>query len=283
MPVKHRIHWDHYFVQWCKHWLPTLGLDVEGKPQFSQLPLEADMMVITTHPTGEWLQHPIWRHLSPYTVVEFKSIHDPFQAIDFGKLMAYVGLTMEKEKLPPEVEIGGWLVVPYINRQLHKVLRLKRLKLEQIQPGIHHAHTGLFPLLVVEYNHLPNEPMFVEFKTFMKRGTELRKSMLMALRKWQDSKLYEEYTTIITNIHSEEANAVIEVLESDKPKMKHMAKLLLEKLGDDAADLEFARQKELKGELKNKLKTACRMKQRNFDIDTIADLTGLDKKTIDEL
>lgn len=92
---KHRTHWDHYFVQWCLHWLPTLDLQVYGKPQFSQLPLEADILIVSAAAEGAWHQHPMWRYLSPYSLVEFKSVQDPFETKDWGKLMAYVGLTME--------------------------------------------------------------------------------------------------------------------------------------------------------------------------------------------
>ncbi|MEZ0373669.1 MAG: hypothetical protein ACAI44_31550 [Candidatus Sericytochromatia bacterium] len=277
--VVHRTHWDHYFVQWCLHWLPTLDLHVQGKPQFSQLPLEADILIVTTSPDGSWHHHPLWQHLSPYTIVEFKSVQDPFETKDLGKLMAYVGLTMEKEMLPPETVVAGWLIVPYINRALQRLLQLRHIELMSPVEGVHLGQTGLFPLVIIEYNRLPLEEPFCELKTFMKSGRELRLAMELSLRKWLGSKLYKEYTTIITSIHTQEAQAVIEILEQDKKKFRKMAELMLEKLGDEADSLEFIKKKEFR----EKLKTARQMKADGLPIEAISRYTGLSVDKIENL
>lgn len=284
----HRIHWDHYFVQWCLHWLPELGLQAEGKPQFSQLPLEADILVIQANQEGSWKIDPIWRYVSPYNIVEFKSVQDPFQNSDWGKLMAYVGLTIERQNLEPETEIAGWLIVPYINRSLRKWLNLHQLKLSSPVQGFHISHTGIFPLNIVEFNHLPLEQAFVEFKTFMKKGPILLQVMQMALQKWEKSRtLQREYTTIISSIHTQEAQTVIEVLKQDKPKLKRMAALILSELGDEVNSLESIQENQLKakleGKLEGKLETAQHMLAKGLDEGLILELTGLTKPQLSKL
>lgn len=190
---KHYTHWEHYFTQWCLHWLPSFGLQAEGKPQFSQLPLEADVLIIRKNKSGKWRKHPLFQYLSEYTLFEFKSVHDSFKLHHWGKLMAYVGLTMELKKLPAEAEVGAWLIVPYINKSLSTMLNKHQITLNSPVSGVHTGHTGLFPLVIVEYNHLPLEPAYYELKTFMKQGSQLKTSMLEVLRSLMGSKLLEEY------------------------------------------------------------------------------------------
>lgn len=181
------------------HWLPFLGLKAEEKPRFSQLPLEADVLVIrpaSVH--GTWQYHPIWQHVSPYTIVEFKSVHDEFKPSHWGKLMAYVGLTMQRQKLGLDVEIAGWLVVPYINSTLQTALERDRIELETLFPGFHKGRTSFFPLVIIEYNHLPLEAAFLELKSFMKQNPLLPQIMRQALLNWGETSgfLYAEYSTI---------------------------------------------------------------------------------------
>ena len=124
-PQEPRLKWDHYFAQWHSHWLPTFKVKVEEKPRFSELPLEADLLVIILpqlhHPL--WKKHPLWKHFSPYTLLEFKSVHDPFVASDFETLSAYVALAHRKYQLPSHQEVAGWLIVPKINQPLKQSLK----------------------------------------------------------------------------------------------------------------------------------------------------------------
>jgi hypothetical protein len=273
-----RTKWDHYFAQWCIHWLPFLGLKAEEKPRFSQLPLEADVLVIRTDSlTGRWKEHAVWQHVSPYTVVEFKSVHDDFKPSHWGKLMAYVGLTMQRQKLGLDTEIAGWLVVPYINSTLQTALTRDSIGLETLYPGFHKGRTSFFPLVIIEYNHLPLEADFLELKSFMKKNPLLPQIMRQALLKWAQKSgfLHAEYSTMITSIHAKEAEKVIEVLEQDMPKIKRMANKLVKMLGDQAHDLAFVRQQKLEGKLEGKLGTARNMLLKGFDHALIAELTGL--------
>lgn len=270
-----RTRWDHYFVQWCVHWLPTLHLIVKKKPRFSQLPLEADIIIITAQSQGSWQFHPLWQHLSHYSVIEFKSVHDAFKVQDFGTLMAYVGLTRRKYKLTATTEVAGWLIVSTINKALVDVLMAYQLTLKPLLPGFHHVHTGLFPLFIVEYDLLPNEDTFCELKTFMGQGEGLLKAMDLATEKWSDSPLYEEYITIITAIHEEETEAVLKVRKQERKNLRKVMETGLALMGDEADELEFVRRKLQQGADLNKLATARAMKTKGFEPSIIAELTGL--------
>lgn len=189
--------------------------------------------------------------------------------------------------MPAETEIAGWLIVPYINKALQNLLRIKGLTAEHPLPGLSLIDTKLFPLVIVEYNKLPLDEAFCELKTFMKSGQDLRQAMELSLRKWTGSKLYDEYTTIISSIHNQEARTVIEILEQDKKKIKSMAEWMLEKLGDEAETLEplqrLGEKSRLEGRLEGRLETARKMKADGLPIDAIGKYTGLSRNEIDKL
>lgn len=227
---------------------------------------------------GKWSKHPIWQHVSPYTVVEFKSIHDPFKPFHWGNLMAYVGLTMKRERLGLGTEIAGWLVVPYINKHLKQVLERDGIELKVLYPGFHKGRTSFFPLVIVEYDFLPLEDPFLELKSFMKAGPSLLPVMRRALQKWlqESGILADEYSTIITNIHKREARQVIQVLEEDRPNLIDMANALNAMLKEEEhQQIELVRQKEL--EIGRKLLA------EGADRSLIAKVTGLTLKQIDML
>lgn len=290
-------HWDHYFGQWMAHWLPQFHLRVELKPLFAQLPLEADILVTTPH-YGDykpWLEHPLWRYLSAWNVIEFKSIHDVSRPYTLETLSAYVALAYRKFQLPSGSDLAGWLIVPAIKGAIKASLEPYPLNLQEISPGFWQGHTALFPLCVVEYEHLPNIPEHFDLKTFMATGQELKTALLNGLERLKDSPLYEEYITIISAIHTQEAEQVIEIKESERANIAHVINHLLQKSPELGREIAFIQQQQheserrgeqkgkLEGKLESRLETARQMKLKGFAGDLIAELTGLTLAEIESL
>lgn len=102
--------------------------------------------------------------------------------------------------------------------------------------------------------------------------------MALALKKWTGSKLYDEYTTIISSIHTQEARTVSEILEQDKKRIKNMAEWMLQTLGDEAEPLEPLRRigekSRLEGQPQGRLETARKMKADGLAIDVIGKYTA---------
>ena len=287
--AKPRIHWDHYFAQWMTHWLPQYDLRVEAKPQFSQLPLEADVMVIRRPDNHDaaWQSHPLWRHLSPFTVLEFKSVKDLSRPHPLEMLSSYVTLSFGKYEQPSGTEIAGWLVVPSMRGSVKTSLEAYELPLKETFPGFWQCRTALFPLAVVEYERLPNTEAFFGLKTFMATGPELQTAMLLGLHLLEGSPLYDEYLRIITAIHKAEAKTMIEVLDSEKANMAEVIDHFLTTSPDMAEQISFIQQTreegELKGKLEEKLENARQMKIRGLETSLIADVTGLSTSEIEAL
>ncbi len=281
---KPRIHWDHYFSQWLAHALPRHDLVVEEKPQFSQLPLEADVLIIAaSQAKSAWQKHPLWCHLSPYTVLEFKSVVDPFRAHDLETLSAYVSLTHRQHPMSLPTEVSGWLVVSAMNKALRSRLQSYGIQLESRLPGFWQAETTFYRLGVVEYNHLPNTEDFFELKTFMRSGQALRETLRMGLKQLAGSNLQNEYLTIISALHKQEAEAVIQVLESEKENVAWVVEQLLEKSPELSEKIPFIQAQKSSGKLEGRLEgkleglrdTARQMKADGLPVASICKYTGL--------
>ena len=294
---KHRIHWDHYFSQWLAHALPRHDLVVEEKPQFSQLPLEADILVIAASQAKlAWQKHPLWRYLSPYTVIEFKSVADPFRDHDLETLSAYVALTHRQHQLALQVQVGGWLVVSRLNKSLRQRLQNYGIELQNLFPGFWQAETTFFPLVVVAYEELPNTPDYFELKTFMRGGKELQETLRMGLQQLAGSNLQNEYLTIISAIHKQEAEAVIQVLESEKENVAWVVEQLLEKSPELGEKIPFIQAQKSSGWLNGKQEgrqegrqegkregqreTARQMKADGLPVASICKYTGLSTEEV---
>lgn len=282
---KSRIHWDHYFSQWLAHALPRHDLVVEEKPQFSQLPLEADILIIAaSQAKSAWQNHLLWRYLSPYTVIEFKSVSDPFRGHDLETLSAYVALTHRQHQLGLQTQVGGWLIVSHLNKALRQRLQKYGLVLQHIFPGFWQAETTFFPLAVVEYDQLPNTPDYFELKTFMRGGKDLQETLRMGLQQLEGSNLQNEYLTIISAIHKQEAEAVIQILESEKENVAWVVEQLLEKSPDLGEKIPFIQAQKSSGWLNGKQEglreIACQMKADGLPVANICKYTGLSEAEI---
>ena len=121
-------HWDAHFAQLCEIWLPSFGLDVLTKFSLGKMPLQAGVVIIKkTEAEPLWLKHPLWKHLSDYNIVEFKSVSDRFEQYDLGKLITYGFAYQAKQKLSIESDLSLWLVVPVITETLIKTIEKRML------------------------------------------------------------------------------------------------------------------------------------------------------------
>jgi hypothetical protein len=191
--------------------------------------------------------------------------------------------------------VAGWLVVPAIKGGIKGSLAPYPLNLEEKMPGFWQCQTPFFELCVVEYERLPNSPEYFDLKTFMAAGQDLKTALHYGLDLLKDSPLYEEYITIISAIHQQEAEQVIEVKQSEKANVAHVINHLLHKSPDMGASIPFIQKIEREGELKGQLKgqlqgqqearqqTARQMKAKGFEAALIAELTGLALDDIEAL
>ena len=92
-----QIPYDDSFKQLMSETLPPLGLKVIEEPKLGKLPLKADLVVITRQQSAaKWKKHPLWLHLTHHSLIEFKSISDPFETGDFEVLLSYTLLYLER-------------------------------------------------------------------------------------------------------------------------------------------------------------------------------------------
>jgi hypothetical protein len=138
--------------------LPKLGLTVKKKLKVGKLPLEVDLVVIRRVP-GQSVGHPLWDHLAPHSLVEFKSIADPFHLAHWHRLLSYGGLYRNQEKLSAEVEVALWLVVPMFPEVLRRYMT-GVTAWEPLLSGVERGRYGHYEVIVVAYNALPDAVAF---------------------------------------------------------------------------------------------------------------------------
>ena len=213
-------------------------------------------------------------------MIEFKSVADPFRDHDLETLSAYVALTHRQHQLALDTDVGGWLVVSSLNKSLRQRLARYGLVLNTIFAGFWQAKTSFFSLSVVEYDHLPNTPDYFELKTFMRSGQELREALRMGLLQLEGSNLQDEYLTIISAIHKQEAEAVIQVLESEKENVAWVVEQLLEKSPELGEKIPFIQAQKFSGKLEGLRESARQMKADGLPVASICKYTGLSAEEV---
>jgi hypothetical protein len=201
---KHRIHWDQLYAQWCELWFPTFDLNVLVKPVLGELPIEADLVVITETVDSQkrWKKHPLWQYFTPVNLLEFKSVHDAFETFDLEKLMAYIALYRGKYLIDHALRMSGWLIIPHISRKLRQALSSYRIELIGLNPGFWRTDSlHFFDLFVVEYERLPVTADFFDLKLFTKQSKSIVEALQIGLEVLGDSKLGYEYIKIGMEIH----------------------------------------------------------------------------------
>lgn len=271
-----QIPYDDSFKQMMSDTLPLLGLKVIEEPKLGKLPLKADVVLITRERSqAGWKKHPLWKHLTHHSLIEFKSVSDPFQPGDFEVLLSYTLLYRVKFKVSYTKRLSSWLVVPSINRHLKQTLTHYGIVLKPQTPGFWKSET-LFPLYVVEYNHLPVKLPYNTLKLFIKSGKPVQEVFLSVLKSKQVEQVKQAVTTIMKLIHPLDAKEVLEHMSITKER-KALEKTALE------FTKEIREKEKQSTELKTLEATARKMKAKGFAIPLISELTGLSAEEVKKL
>ena len=269
-------HWDPVFVQLLQATLPAWGLEVLDKLKLGELPLEADLVIITRHKrSSRWKKHPLWQYLSPHNLIEFKSIHDPVTFGDFELVVAYTLLYRVKYKLSYRQKLSSWLIIPYIPKALKKALEHYQLPLTVVSEGIWECET-LFETYIVEYNHLPMALDYAELKLFIKSGKPLQEVLELVIESKEKADWKQKLLKTSLEIHPKELKEFLEKMMKTKAH-EELETYLLELTKE-------TREKERQeGRQEGRQETARRMKVKGFSIGEICELTGLSEQEVKAL
>lgn len=275
-PKSEQIPYDDSFKQIMSDTLSLLGLKVIEEPKLGKLPLKADVVLITRQRAqAGWKKHPLWKHLTHHSLIEFKSVSDPFKTGDFEVLLSYTLLYRVKFKISYTKRLSSWLVVPAINRQLKQTLAHYGIELKQVDLGFWQSET-LFPLYIVEYNNLPFKLPYNTLKLFIKSGKPVQEVFKAMLKSKQVEQVKQAVTTVMKLIHPMDAKEVLEQMS-----------LTQERKALEKTALEFTkeiREKEIQANrLKEKQETASKMKVEGIPIPIISKCTGLSEEEIRKL
>lgn len=290
-PKSEQIPYDDSFKQMMSDTLPLLGLKVIEEPKLGKLPLKADVVLLTRERSqAGWKKHPLWKHLTHHSLIEFKSVSDPFQPGDFEVLLSYTLLYRVKFKVSYTKRLSSWLVVPSINRHLKQTLTHYGIVLKPLRPGFWKSETlfpsdavaipkpygqGL-PLYIVEYNHLPFELPYNTLKLFIKSGKPVQEVFLTVLKSKQVEQVKQAVTTIMKLIHPLDAKEVLEHMSITKER-KALEKTALE------FTKEIREKEKQVTRLEEKQETARKMKAEGIPVSTISKCTGLSEDEIKKL
>ena len=223
-------HWDAHFAQLFAIWLPSFGLIVETKFSLGRMPLQADAIVIKkTDAEPLWSVHPLWKYLSDYNIVEFKSISDRFEQYDLGKLITYGFAYQERNNLSIESDLSLWLVIPKITETVVKTIEKQKETITNISQGFHKAK-AYFPLYIIEYEELPIKEDYYGLKLF---GREIKDTARQVI-KWEGTEsLWREYIDILTIFHLETFKEVEKMLSQKEIRkgQEELLEIILQKMG----------------------------------------------------
>ena len=298
---KERTAWDDSFKNLHQAILNYWGLQMLKDVKLGKLHPEADMVIITPHQGAKrWKKHPLWQFVSTQNVIEFKSIRDRFQWGHFEKLLVYTLLYRIGYKIPYHQKLSAWLILPNITPTLKKALKHYQIVIEPVYKGLWRGDC-LFPLYVVEYNHLPVETPFASLKIFMKSGKPLQEVFKSVLELEEEVVItpIQEAMELIHPFDVEEVlNEMKMTLSEQRAHLKETKrKIVREEFGDELAEAvqkqvaeqleqKVAEQLEQKAEQvkrAEKMVIASQMKIKGFEPSVIAELTGLTLDEIEEL
>ena len=287
-PPKKKKHtpWDDAYKQLMQVLLTDLGLKVLQDITLGDLPLEADLVILSKpeHPDkNEWKNHPLWQHCTDQSLIEFKSVGDKFLTGSFEKLLAYTLFYRLKYHVSYDTELSSWLILPALNKSLKAALKHYKIELEEILPGFWKGHT-LCPLYIIAYNDLPFEQPYHLLKLFIRSGQPVQKVFTDVLKSEQREKLLAAIQKAMELIHPRDFKEVLKKMGLAAER-KELHKTIRELLKDDIdKEIETEKQASLRqGELKALRKTAKQMKADGMPIDVISKYTGLSQKEIKEL
>lgn len=272
--------WDPAFKQLMLKTLSTLGLNVTEDISLGDLPLEADLVVITqAHTSDEWREHPVWQHLSDANLIEFKSVADPLKHGDFEVLLAYTLLYRFKYQVEYKTQLSSWLILPAVNKHLKAALKNYQIKLTEILPGLWKGKT-IFPLYVVAYNQLPFEMPYQTLKLFIKSGKPVQEVFQAVLESEHRETWIKAVQTAMDLIHPKDFRKVMTEM-SLATERRELRETLKELLKDDIKkDIEQAVHE---GELTALQTTAKRMLADGMSIKAVSKYTGLSADQIKKL
>lgn len=279
--------WDDAYKQLMQVLLTDLGLKVLQDITLGDLPLEADLVILSKpeHPDkNEWKNHPLWQHCTDQSLIEFKSVGDKFLTGSFEKLLAYTLFYRLKYHVSYDTELSSWLILPTLNKSLKTALKHYNIALEEILPGFWKGHT-LFPLYIIAYNDLPFEQPYHMLKLFIRSGQPVQKLFADVLKSEQREKWLAAIQHAMALIHPKDFQEVLKKMGLAAER-KELHKTIRELLKDDIdKEIEQERQASLlKGKLEGKLealkKTARQMKADGMPVDVIRKYTGLSQKEL---
>lgn len=286
-----RIPWNESFQGLHEAVLPKWGLQILTEVRLGKLHPRADIAIITPNRgTRRWKQHPLWRFVSKQNILEFKSVNDKLEPGDFEMLLVYTLLYRIKYAIPYSQQLSSWLVIPTITPTLKRALKHYALSLKPIYSGFWQMDM-LWPLYIVEYNHLPVDIPFASLKIFMQSGKPLQEMLTNMLESEEDEAISPLLDTIKL-IHPGDLERILEQmkLSEQRERLEKTIETLAQERIEQvrrASELKGRLEGELKGKLEGKLEraegVACNMIKEGFDDALIAKLTNLSLEEVKRL
>lgn len=256
----------HYFEKFCK---------VITDFEIIKLPKKADLLIVETDKSIT--DHvKIFTYFKKVNIIEFKSVNDPFRFDeDLSKIWIYSGGVISSEK---ESNVKNTTFTLVTSRKPYTLLKYYEKDIQKVQNGVYLIQ-GLIALPVyvvvineIDFNLEKEVAILKEFST----GAEREKYLKEIIHKVNSNDELKELLHFAFSLYKNEIKKVMTEEKIDMTVVQENIESWVEELGlKDRYKNEYM--------LEAKLEDAEKMLEKGFDIDIIADITGLSEEEIEKL